>query len=198
MLIAVGMTLGFVGDLFLADLVPQAPSVLAGMGAFGLGHLGYIVALMQLSNQQNSGINGPGWIAIAFWILVGLIGWIFIAFLSDKPPDLRWGALAYTLLLASAAGYATALALRASAIIPVAVGLFLFFTSDMILAAQLFRKIEFPLISSVVWLTYGPAQMLIVFGGNRAATSLTQSVQKPTEEPINVEAMFTSDSSLDW
>jgi hypothetical protein len=199
LLIAVGMTLGFIGDLFLADSDPRGPSVLAGMGAFGLGHMAYITGMIHFGNQLSSGTRRPGWIAISCWILIGLAAWFFIAFLSAQPAPLRWAALVYTLLLAGSAGYATALALQARAMIPLALGLVLFFASDMILAAQLFRDFNFPLIGSVVWLTYGPAQMLIVFGGNRAASTLSQRAQIPSEQArINVEAMFTADSSLDW
>jgi hypothetical protein len=36
LLIAVGMSLGFLGDLFMAGLLPASPRVLWGMGAFGL------------------------------------------------------------------------------------------------------------------------------------------------------------------
>jgi hypothetical protein len=36
--------------------------------------------------------------------------------------------------------------------------------SDAILAAKLFRGWDPPLLDDAVWLTYGPGQMLIVFG----------------------------------
>ena len=49
-----------------------------------------------------------------------------------------------------------------------AVGAALFLASDLILAAQLFNDLRFPLISDVVWLTYGPAQMLIVYSAGTA------------------------------
>jgi hypothetical protein len=42
-------------------------------------------------------------------------------------------------------------------------GSFLFLISDLILAAQLFNRLHFKYISDVVWLLYGPGQMLIVF-----------------------------------
>ncbi len=68
-----------------------------------------------------------------------------------------------SLLLASTAGFATGLALQDSTFIPLAIGTALFLLSDLILAAQLFNKLHFPLIGDVIWLTYGPAQMLIVY-----------------------------------
>ena len=69
----------------------------------------------------------------------------------------------YDPFLASSAGFATGLALNLSLFIPLAIGCALFLLSDLILAAQLFAGLSFPLIGDVVWLTYGPAQMLIVY-----------------------------------
>lgn len=66
-------------------------------------------------------------------------------------------------LLASTSGFATGLALQRGEFIPVAVGAALFLLSDLLLAAQLFNDVRFYLIDDVVWLLYGPAQMLIVF-----------------------------------
>jgi hypothetical protein len=45
-----------------------------------------------------------------------------------------------------------------------ALGTLLFFISDFILAARLFNKAYFHMIDDWVWLTYGPGQMLIVYG----------------------------------
>ena len=69
----------------------------------------------------------------------------------------------YDPFLASSAGFATGLALNLSLFIPLALGCALFLLSDLILAAQLFAGLSFPLIGDLVWLTYGPAQMLIVY-----------------------------------
>ena len=37
--VALGMTLGCLGDLFLAKVIPLPEPVLGGIGAFGLGHM---------------------------------------------------------------------------------------------------------------------------------------------------------------
>jgi hypothetical protein len=77
---------------------------------------------------------------------------------------LRLAALPYALLLAGTTGIATGLAVQDSSLIPVALGAALFLASDLILAGELFNGLSFPLIGDVVWLTYGPAQALIVYG----------------------------------
>lgn len=168
LLIAIGMTLGFIGDLFLAQLIPLSQPTLAGIAAFGLGHIAYIIAMLQFSNQSGLNSPAPRWVALLLWLLIGLCGWYFVVFRGNKPTVLHFAALAYTLLLSSTAGLATGLALQSTAFIPLAIGTGLFLVSDLVLAAQLFSDLQFPLIGDVVWLTYGPAQMLIVFGVNSA------------------------------
>jgi len=71
-------------------------------------------------------------------------------------------------LLASTAGLAAGLAVQSSAFLPAALGGALFLASDLILAGQLFNGLSFPLIGDVIWLTYGPAQALLVYGGDAA------------------------------
>ncbi len=168
LLIAIGMTFGFIGDLFLAQLIPLSQPTFGGIAAFGLGHIAYIIAMLQFSNQSGLHAPAPRWGALSIWLLIGLCGWYFIVFRGNKPGILHFAALAYTLLLSSAAGLATGLALQSSAFIPLAIGTGLFLLSDLVLAAQLFSDLQFPLIGDIVWLTYGPAQMLIVFAVNGA------------------------------
>src|SRR5262245_21109421 len=57
LLIAGGMTLGLIGDLFMAQLLPMKKYVLGGISGFGLGHIAYITALIQLGNQL--GLDAP-------------------------------------------------------------------------------------------------------------------------------------------
>lgn len=172
LLIAVGMTLGFIGDLFMAELIPVGNHVMGGIGAFGLGHIAYIIAFLAFGDRN--GLNDPGarWGAWIVWLLIGVIGWYIVVYRGQKATPLHYAALPYALLLASTAGFATGLALQNSLFIPLALGAALFLLSDLILAAQLFNNLRFYLISDVVWLTYGPAQMLIVYSVGSALLAL--------------------------
>jgi YhhN family len=161
LLIAVGMTLGFIGDLFMAELIPVGNHVMGGIASFGLGHIAYIIAFLTFGDQN--GLNSHRWGAWIIWLLIGMVGWYVVVYRGQKVTPLHYAALPYALLLASTAGFATGLALQNSAFIPLAIGAALFLLSDLILAAQLFNNLRFYLISDVVWLTYGPAQMLIVY-----------------------------------
>ena len=134
LLIAIGMTLGFVGDLFMAELLAVEPHVLAGMASFAAGHIAYIAALIYLGSCAGCARQDLPCAAWLAWIAIGLAGWYLIVYPSSQPATLRWAALGYVLLLASTAGLATGLALRAPALLPLACGAALFFQSDLILA----------------------------------------------------------------
>lgn len=166
--IAVGMTCGFLGDLFMAGLLAVRQPTLGGMAAFGLGHVAYITAFVGLGNQAGLHAAGPRWGGWAAWLLIGLLGWYLVVYRGQRATMLHWAALPYALLLASTAGFATGLALQAATFVPLALGGGFFLLSDLILAGQLFSGLRFRLIGDVVWLTYGPAQALIVFSAASA------------------------------
>lgn len=163
LLVAVGMSFGFLGDLFMAGLLPLKDYVLGGIGSFGIGHIFYIITFVGFGGQQGLDEPGARWGALALWLLVGLLGWYIVVFRGQRATLLHYAALPYALLLASTAGFAIGLALQAGGFAPLAIGAALFLFSDLILAAQLFNNLRIRYIGDIVWLTYGPAQMLIVF-----------------------------------
>ncbi len=172
LLIALGMTLGFLGDLFMARLIPVQQHVLGGMGAFALGHIVYIAAILGLGDRlaiNDTPLRLGAWIAL---LLVGAVAWYVVVWKGGKRSPLHIAALPYALLLASTAGFALGMAIQDGRFIPLALGAVLFLASDLILAAQLFNGATFRRIGDVVWLTYGPAQMLIVMSGVTAIIAL--------------------------
>lgn len=162
-LIAAGMTLGLLGDLIMARLLPVAPHVLWGMAAFGLGHVAYIAAILGYGNAHGLAAPAPRFGAWLAWLIVGVLAWYVVVRRGQQPTALHWAALPYSLLLASTVGFATGLALQNPAFAGLAIGAALFLLSDLLLAARLFANRSFPLIDDVIWLTYGPGQMLIVY-----------------------------------
>lgn len=161
--IALGMTCGAVGDLCLANMLPLKQPVLAGMGAFGLGHVAYIAAILLFGSGSGFAMGAGRWAALGIWMLMGLAGWYLAVYRGSKPSVLHWTALPYALLLSATAGLASGLALQKIAFLPLALGAALFWVSDLILAARLFSGARFRLIDDVIWLTYGPGQALIVY-----------------------------------
>lgn len=156
-LVAIGMTLGLVGDWFNARNV-----IIGGIIAFGLGHVAYIAACVYAARVANLPSQSARWVSLAVWWLIGLVSWYFVVYLGTRHQDLIWPALPYTLLLAGTAGMATSLAVQHRGFLLLAVGAALFLVSDLVLAFRLFSH-EFALGGDAVWLLYGPGQMLIVY-----------------------------------
>ena len=160
--LAIGMSLSFIGDIFMANILPLQAYVLYGILAFGLAHIAYIIGLSSIGLQFNE--NFPNFAVLGIWWFISLVGWLFIVFWKSKRDSLTYAALPYALLLASTVGLATSLALSNQGFTLIAIGSGLFLLSDLILAAELFSNLHFPLIGDIVWLTYGPGQMLVVCG----------------------------------
>lgn len=153
-LMALGMSAGFLGDLFMAGALPAPNRVLAGMGAFGLGHILYIGAMLWFA--------GPVWWTIALWLGVDLLLLYLLLVRGRQPDGLTWAALGYSLLLASTAGVGLGLAVQEPIFTGLAVGAGLFLISDLLIALDLFAHRRLPLHDDLVWLLYGPGQLLIV------------------------------------
>ncbi len=152
--IAAGMTLGLVGDLYMAQVLPSSNRMVTGMAAFGLGHIFYITAIVSYAPL--------GWIAWLIWVLVGATLAYAVIMRSKQPLVLRRAALVYSILLASTAGVAGGLAIQHPLFTGLAVGGALFLISDLLIALDLFRDRQLPAMNIWIWLTYGPAQALIV------------------------------------
>lgn len=164
LLIAVGMTFGLLGDLALAGVIRLGDRVISGILAFSLGHVAYIAAILHLGDRFGLNATGPRLGAWLLWLIVGAVAWYAIVYRpATERGVMHAAALVYALLLASTTGFATGLALQNGQFWGLALGAALFLLSDLILAGELFGGLRFPLLGDVVWLTYGPGQMLIVY-----------------------------------
>jgi hypothetical protein len=156
--VAVGMTFGLVGDLALARLLPLGEwRILAGIGFFGVGHVAYIVGLLRYGDE-----TAEGWGSLLVAWVVAAVLWFLVVY-RDEASVVHFVALPYALLLASTAGVGFGLALQAAGFVWLALGAVLFLISDLVLATELFNGRFFRGIGDVVWLTYSPGQMLIVY-----------------------------------
>jgi len=176
LLIAIGMTLGTIGDFFnasLLDFIPLKDGTLGGIIAFGLGHIAYIAGCLDLGRRAGLRDGRKMLIAVIAWQLVGLVSWYAVVYLGTEGRALIWPALPYSLLLAGTAGITAGLAWQERSLLGLAAGAALFLASDFILAFGLFRG-SFPHSTESVWLTYGPGQMLIVFSILSAHTLLAR------------------------
>ena len=174
LLIALGMSWGFLGDIFLARIITKksTSSLLGGIGSFAVGHLFYIAGIILLARALQ---QKPGPLVAAvllFWLIAVAAWWLLIMRGSPSPSLLHWATLPYALLLATTAGAALGLAWQQPLFYPLAAGAILFLSSDLILASSLFNDVELPLHHDIVWLTYGPGQMLIVYSIGAAVLAL--------------------------
>lgn len=165
LLIAIGMSFGWLGDLFMAKLIlKQDNHILGGIGAFALCHVAYIIGILRWSDHSALTDPAARWTALIIWLLIGLVGWFIVVFWRNKITVLHLAALPYTLLLSSTTGLSWGLFVQDSHYWPVAIGAALFLFSDLVLAVGLFREnVRIPLSGDIVWLTCGPGQMLIVY-----------------------------------
>lgn len=159
--IALGMSFGFGGDLALSGWFGR--SVLRGIGLFAICHICYIGGMFWLARWGRLNDGGGTAASLTVWLLIGLVGWYLVVFRGQQPSVLHWAALPYALLLAGTAGVATSLALQSAQFVWLAVGAALFLLSDLVLAGELFAGYSFRSVGDVVWLTYGPGQMMIVY-----------------------------------
>ncbi|MBY0588075.1 lysoplasmalogenase [bacterium] len=188
LMLALGMTLGFLGDISNSGLLITDPksATMGGIATFAVGHVLYMAACLWICRHQRLG-SAPVWIgSMIFWQCAGLLGWWLVIYQHPPLTAVHWAALPYCLLLAGTAGMTTALAIQDRRYFWLGLGGALFLASDLVLAIQLFRddiNIADQLIRTTgltsptgqhfcsqvsrhaCWLLYGPAQMLIIFSG---------------------------------
>lgn len=161
-LMPLGLALGALGDLCLALRGDRA--FLAGMAAFGMGHLAYAAALGLRTNALGfDGVSGAeGVVLAALLVLVASTEF----WLAPRTGALRWPVRAYVGLIAVMGGAAVLLpAHPARGLVQAGAGLFLL--SDLLLALRLFVVVD-PArrrgLSLVLWPAYWVGQVLIALG----------------------------------
>ncbi len=160
--VGLGVALGFLGDLFMADVFRQKDHVLFGMAAFGAGHVCYMLGFREIALAFSLHAVGAYAIALLFAWAAAIILWLLMIRSPTGEAARQYAALAYALFLASMAGYALGLALQREALWPLAAGGLLFLLSDALIAARLFGEYRFRYMGDVIWTTYILAQALIV------------------------------------
>lgn len=170
LLVALGMTFGLAGDLFIAGVLTRSGGKIGGIASFALDHLCTIAAIAWLLGFAPSGSAAGALIA---WWLIALGGWYVVVYRGAGVTPMHWLVLPYALLLATTAGAATGLALQEPAFWPLALGAALFLLSDMILGGAWFNDLRLRNVHDIIWLTYGPGQMLIVYSIGTASALLS-------------------------
>jgi uncharacterized membrane protein YhhN len=170
--VAIGMVFGFLGDLFMAQVVPAPNRVVAGMAAFGVGHVAYIAAYVRLGDALGASDGGVRLTSVAALLAIGLTMWWRFVRSPQASRVLNYGSLAYCLLISAMLGMAIALAVQAPALRLLAIGAALFTLSDVILGNEVVRGNRWYPVGDIVWMTYIVGQALIVFSSASALWAL--------------------------
>lgn len=157
-LIAGGMLFGHLGDLAMGGVIPSPDGWLAGMLLFGIGHGFYIAAFLALRHQLGS-LLGP---AVPTMLSLGGLLWLGMTAGSDQGAVMRYGALAYTLVICTMTGLALALSANERSLWSLALGAVLFLLSDILLGLSAFRSVREALWNDLIWVIYISGQALLV------------------------------------
>lgn len=156
LVLAVGLALGAVGDVFLALDESVLP---LGIAAFGLGHLVYIWLFAQWRFKA-----GPrGGMSRIFALVIAAFGLVMLNWLQPHFGELRVAASVYNAIILVMA----ILAVLGRAPTLAMIGALLFVISDSVLAVRLFAG-ELDWAGPVVWVTYYLGQAGIALGLARA------------------------------
>jgi len=167
-LIALGMTLGMLADLYGAfSALRFTEPLMMIIPLFALGHIAYIGGMMVFARRLNL-TRRSGWgkvfaSTVVFYDLVGLVLWSTLVRPSADLPHMHVPAAAYTVFLSTATAVMATVACVDRRFLVVGVGGLLFLVSDAFLAVRLFQN-NWHGIGDLCWITYGIGQMLIVYG----------------------------------
>ena len=139
----------------------------AGMGAFAVGHIFYVLAFLEWGR-----ILGPNKRDFPITVLVvivslGLLGWLLPGMGDLLIPALIYQAIITTMV-------ATAFVVKAPML--ARLGAVIFMISDTLIAAEKFAGVDvFP---GAVWVTYAGAQIMMAWGMSRVAPYRDRAVRE--------------------
>lgn len=160
--LALGMTLGCLGDLILAGVIPLPKRMIGGIIAFGIGHAFYIIGFMNLAAMRGLANPISGSLFWVVYVLASSFLWVLFINNPAKSRTLNIGSLIYAWLISVMAGAAGGLAIQDPRFTLTAIGGGLFLLSDLILGNRELRDNGWFLVHDVVWVLYIAGQVLIV------------------------------------
>lgn len=176
------LVFSFIGDAFLARVDALVRRVrdpfLSGMASFAVAQVLYCIGFwhsMQAMPVLHQRLPGHYFgqellpAILPVYLLLGVLCWVWMVMRTDQPRLIKGATLAYCCVLSAMGGFACAAAFTGTAIIwPLIVGGLLFLVSDGMIAGHVFGgRIENErLYDNLVWLTYFPAQALLLLGAS--------------------------------
>lgn len=162
-LIFLGMTAAFVGDLVMARLIPVPSRLIFGMMAFGIAHLLYVAAFLYLA--QRLGFIYAARLGTILLSVLSFCSWAWYSQVRNPGGSraLNAGSLFYGWAIGVMTALAVNLALHDTHFIGLAAGALLFLTSDFVLGSWQIRGRTWKSVNDVIWTTYVAGQLLIVY-----------------------------------
>jgi YhhN family len=162
LMIFLGMTFGFLGDLILAEVIRLPHRLIFGIIVFGIGHILYIIGFVQIALALHLGDPFGGTVLWTLFVMIASVLWVALIYNPRQPRLLNVGSLIYAWLISVMAGTAAGLAIQDARFVWTAIGGVLFLISDVILGNRELRGRRWFLINDVVWIIYIAGQALIV------------------------------------
>ena len=164
--IAVGLLVGAVGDLVLAEVFPRIKQpLLAGIAVFAVGHVLYLLAIFYLRSQLYGPLDITGLLSAAVVAIPALFAaallWEFVAHNPSGNAAVNRASFFYGLLLILFVVFAAYFAIRSQVMLRLGIGAILFAISDVLLAQVVVKHRGFRGIHDIVWLLYSAGQLLI-------------------------------------
>ena len=139
----------------------------AGMGAFAIGHIFYVLAFLEWGR-----ILGPNKRDHPVAVLVVIVSLILLSWLLPGMVDLLVPALIYQAIITTMV--ATAFVVKAPML--ARLGAVIFMISDTLIAAEKFANVDvFP---GAVWITYAGAQIMMAWGMSRVGPYRDRAVKE--------------------
>lgn len=159
--ITLGLIFGGLGDIILADLSPFEKPLIPGIIAFAIGHISYTIAIFTLRDIFSVSMFSYSLIGLAIAFVFNLTLWLIIVRRSGRSTPTKIGILVYGFLVAGVAALAVVFTWQTGILFTLALGLVLFFISDLLLVGDITESYQFPNVGDAIWIIYSTGQLLI-------------------------------------
>jgi uncharacterized membrane protein YhhN len=130
----------------------------AGMGAFAVGHIFYVLAFLEWGRILGANERDYPVAVLIVIVSLGLLAWLLPGMGELLVPALIYQAIITTMV-------ATAFVVKAPML--ARLGAVIFMISDTLIAAEKFANVD--VIPGSIWITYAAAQIMMAWGMSRVA-----------------------------
>lgn len=164
LLVFIGMSFSFIGDLVMAGVIKFKDRLVCGMMCFAITHVLYISAYINTIHAHGRSLIPYAFYAIIVFWIISTSGWMKFIKNKQKPKEMNSSALIYGTLISTMVSFAATLALILGGKWWITCfAAVIFMCSDMLIGVTEIGSIKIKNVSILVWVTYVAAQMGIVY-----------------------------------